>query len=266
MESHQNRKAASIDSMDSYQSNFSNTYFETTHNVKGRERKAITIVKVLHDFIGHNLKGLNLLDFGCSTGIIAHYLSSYFREVTGFDIDIPAINFAKKNFNKENLNFIVGKSGDTEFADQHFDVVICTHIYEHVPDARRLMRQIHRLLKPGGVCYFTAGNRLSIMEPHYNLPFLSIIPVPLAHAYLKVMNKGEHYHERHLTFWGLRELVRNFKLIDYTNKIIADPIKFSFEYMLKPGSKKHNLAQFIIKNMYWLSPDYIWLLQKKLIN
>ena len=51
------------------------------------------------------------------------------------------------------------------FGEASFDVVNCTHIYEHVPDAARLMDEIFRVLRPGGICFFSAGNRLSYMSP-----------------------------------------------------------------------------------------------------
>ena len=94
-------------------------------------------------------------------------------------------------------------------------MVVCAHVYEHVPDARRLMAEIWRLLRPGGVCYFAAGNRLSIMEPHYRLPFLSWLPPSAADRYLRVTGKGNSYYERHATLWGLKRLTRDFTVIDY---------------------------------------------------
>lgn len=36
------------------------------------------------------------------------------------------------------------------FSDDHFDLIICNHVLEHVPDDRAAMRSIYRVLKPGG--------------------------------------------------------------------------------------------------------------------
>ena len=88
------------------------------------------------------------------------------------------------------------------FGDESFDIVICSHVYEHVPDPERMFDQIHRVLKPGGVCYFSAGNRLMWNEPHYDLPLLSVLPRPLAHLYIRLAGKADRYHEKHLTYWG----------------------------------------------------------------
>lgn len=148
------------------------------------------------------------------------------------------------------------------FLHNMFDVVICAHVYEHVLDADRLMKEIRRVLRPGGVCYFAAGNRLNIREPHYNLPFLSMVPKRLAHVYLKISGKGEVYHEKHLTYWGLKRLVHEFERIDYTEKIVADTEFFHTDYTIKPGTNRARLAKFIARYAYWLCPGYIWLLRK----
>lgn len=39
---------------------------------------------------------------------------------------------------------------DIQFADDTFDAVVCNHVLEHVPDDRRAMSEIHRVLRPGG--------------------------------------------------------------------------------------------------------------------
>jgi SAM-dependent methyltransferase len=148
------------------------------------------------------------------------------------------------------------------FLDKKFDIVICAHVYEHVPDAKKLLEEIFRVLKPGGVCYFAAGNRLMWNEPHYNLPLLSVLPRPLAHLYIRLAGKANYYHEKHLSYWGLRSLVKDYNCQDYTVRIVKDPAKFHIDYMLVPGSLKAKIARIILSNFYWLSPGYIWLLSK----
>lgn len=101
------------------------------------------------------------------------------------------------------------------------------------------------------------------MEPHYRLPFLSIVPPPLAHKYLWILGRGSHYDERRLTLLGLNRLVGDFKLVDYTEKIVADPRMFHAQYMIRPGSAAQRFALILIKHCYWLMPGYVWLLVKK---
>jgi SAM-dependent methyltransferase len=235
---------------------------EEMYNRQGRERKAKTMVSVLQDYFNIELKSLTLLDVGSSTGLIANHLAMYFSEVIGIDIDRPAVEFAKANHKKDNLVFIQSDSLKIDMPDSYFDVVICAQVYEHVPNAAMMMAEIYRILKPGGVCYFAAGNRLKIIEPHYHLPFLSVIPRPLSHIYIRWADRGKFYYEKHLSYWGLRRLVHKFEVIDYTRTIIENPHRFSADYMLKFGAVKTSLAGLIVKYAFWLCPGYIWLLKK----
>jgi 2-polyprenyl-3-methyl-5-hydroxy-6-metoxy-1,4-benzoquinol methylase len=246
-----------------YQHDFSSLHGDSMYDKEARERKANTMIRVLsHNFGEENIAQMSLLDVGSSTGIIDNYLSRAFAEVTGIDIDTRAVEHAKKAFANESLHFCTGDAMSLDFPENSFDVVICSQIYEHVPDARQMMDQIFRVLKPEGVCYFAAGNRLSIEEHHYKLPFLSVIPRPLGHLYLRMTGKGTYYYEKHLSYWGLQSLVASFDIIDYTGKVINDPEGFDVAYMLEPGSRKQKLAQFIVQRLYWLCPGYIWLLKK----
>jgi ubiquinone/menaquinone biosynthesis C-methylase UbiE len=209
-----------------YQRRFSEKYPQAVYNHEARERKAKTILAVLRDFFETDFRSFSILDVGCSTGIIANYFSDYFGAVVGFDIDDSAIQYARENFTKDNIEFNIGDAMDIRYPKNSFDVVICAQVYEHVPDTDKLMAEIHRVLKPGGVCYFSAGNRLAVKEPHYNLPFLSVMPKYFADRYIKITGKGTSYYEKHLSYWGLKRLIRNFEQIDYTKRIIENPELF----------------------------------------
>lgn len=245
-----------------YQNNFSDMHRDALYDKAGKERKANTIVLVLKDFFGDGLDKLKVLDIGASTGIIGNYLSNQFGSVLGIDIDQKAIDYANENANNPNLRFELGDAMALDIADDTFDVVICAHIYEHVPDSAIMMREIFRVLKPGGVCYFVAGNRFNYREQHYDLPLLSVIPRPLAHIYLRLAGKGSYYYEKHLSYWGLKWLAKDFLIHDYTKKSVMDPAKYGIDYMLAVDSAKYRLARFIADYAYFLFPTYIWLLQK----
>jgi 2-polyprenyl-3-methyl-5-hydroxy-6-metoxy-1,4-benzoquinol methylase len=227
-------------------------------------RKAEKILSVLEDFYGgpNSLSALTLLDLGCSAGLITRMYSERFLRTVGIDIDIPAVEYAAKNFSSEKLEFVVGDAMNTGFSSGSFDVVTCTHVYEHVPDSSRLMEEIHRILKQGGICHFTAQNRMAVMEPHYGLPFLSMLPKSMAHWYLRILGKGDLYYENHLSLGGLRRLVAEFECHDYTAEIIRDPVQYHATEMLTPGSLKQKIALGVTQTLYFLCPTYVWILKK----
>jgi 2-polyprenyl-3-methyl-5-hydroxy-6-metoxy-1,4-benzoquinol methylase len=230
--------------------------------VAGRERKAKTIIAVLEQYAQEPLAALCLLNIGGSVGIIDNYLADHFSLVVSIDIDESAIDQARSKFQKSNLTFEFGDAMGLQYADNTFDVVICSQVYEHVPSPEKMMDEIFRVIVPGGVCYFAASNRLRWNEPHYNLPLLSVIPRPLAHFYIRLAGKANHYHELHYSYWGLKHLVRRFHIHDFTKAVICDPPKYHVDYMLKPGSAKSAIARWISTRLPWLSPGYIWLLEK----
>lgn len=232
------------------------------YNEEGRLLKARKVVAILEDFLGQT-DLLSILDVSCSTGIISHYFSKHFRKVTGIDIDEKAVSFAISNNSDSDIEFHVMDALNTTFPDNSFDVVVCNQMYEHVPDAGKLMEEIYRILVPGGVCYFGATNRLKVIETHYGrLPFLSYFPKPLANLYLKAIGRGTYYYENLHTCWTLKKLCKKFEIIDYTSKVVSQPEQFGITDMVAPGSLQQRLALRMLKHTYWLSPGYIWLLRK----
>jgi ubiquinone/menaquinone biosynthesis C-methylase UbiE len=244
-----------------YQYNYS-ALKPSVFNIEQRERKAHTVVKVCQDFLPHTeLSTLALLDVGSSSGIIDNYLADFFGSVSGIDIDEPAMDHARDTFKKPNLHFAQGDAMQLQHGDCSIDVVVCSHVYEHVPDARRMFDEILRVLKPGGFCYFSGNNRLMIMEPHHKLPFLSLLPRFIAHAYMRLAGKGDFYHEKHVSYWALKNLCNAFQIFDYSGKVIAEPDDFGAGYMLQKGSLKHRVATIVARYAKWATP-HIWILQK----
>lgn len=247
--------------MKGLQYGFSSAYADAAFSIAGRERKARKVLAILEDAIGP-LVGKSLLDIGCSAGIMTRLFAPSFASVVGTDIDIPALERARVSDCSSMVSWLAADSQRLPFSDEAFDVVNCTHIYEHVPDANLLMSEIHRVLRPNGVCFFSAGNRLSYMEPHYRLPLLSVLPKFLAHLYLRLLQRGEHYYETHLSYWGLRKLVRHFVIEDYTLRVVANPQKYFAEDMVPPGSSKQLWIIRLLRVAIWICPTYLWVLRK----
>ncbi len=150
------------------------------------------------------------VDVGCSGGLFTSALAPRFTSVAGIDIDPHAIAVASNENPADNLTYLLADSQELPFPDGSVDLIICNHVYEHVPDAAVLFDEIWRVLKPSGICYLGAASRLIPVEPHYHLPFLSWLPKPLAHRYMRVTGKGEYYYEKLRTYWGIRRLTSKF--------------------------------------------------------
>src|SRR5258708_4206590 len=139
------------------------------------------------------------------------------------------------------------------FKDNLFDVVICTHVYEHVPSPKKLFNEIYRVLKPGGVCYLAAQNKLWPLEAHHNLLFLSYLPKQLADFYIRIFTKKKEYYEHPMTYWQLHEALKKFTIHEYTSKILLNPKRFGYD--------NQSIGAFnqIFK---YFTPTLFWLLEK----
>ena len=246
------------------QNNFSKSYSQM-YQKEIRILKAKKALAVIKDFASETDE-LYLLDIGCSTGIMTNQYSKVFKSTLGIDIDKSAIEFAKKNFQDQATEFKQSSHDDTTLGRNKFDVVICTHVYEHVISPEELVKSIYRILKPGGICYFVAGNRHKIIEPHFKIPFLSFFPNRFANYYLKLFKRDGEYYQKHLSFKKLKELVNQFTIHDYTLKTIKNHSKYFSEDLVKNGSFLQKIYLTIGKVFYFLIPTYIWILKKENIS
>lgn len=244
-----------------YQHGFSLQHPEV-FDVESRTRKAKAALAVLHDVFGPSLDALRLLNVGASSGAMDAVFASEFGSVLGIDIDHNAIAHAQRNYAGERLQFLVADALNVPCAAASFDVIVCSQIYEHVPDQPALFREMYRLLSPGGVCYFAATNRLVVIEPHYRLPFLSWLPRSLANAYLRVLGRADSYYERMHTLPTLRRLTAAFEVVDYTERMLAEPQAYEIDNLVRAGTLKQKVSLFIARRLPWICPGYIWILRK----
>ena len=223
------------------------------YHKKSRELKALRITKTLTDFFGKDkIKSLKILDVGASTGIIDSILAKNFKEVVGTDIDKDAIKFAQKSFKRKNLKFKVDDAMKLSFKENSFDVVICTHVYEHVPSPKKLFTEIYRVLKPGGVCYLAAQNKLWPLEAHHNLPFLSYLPKKAANFYIQIFTDKKEYYEHPMSYWQLNQLLKKYKIHEYTSKILSNPKKFGYENIKFSLWPESSVLKYFTPTLFWL--------------
>lgn len=236
------------------------------HNVfdkNDRKRVATQIYVTICDFLKKgNTKNLTCLDIGCSTGIISDFLSRYFKRVHGIEIDPHAIELAKKHFKKKNLSFSVGSAMDLNFKSNSLDVIICSEIYSYVDNPQKLMKEIFKILKPGGICYFTGDNLLFPIESQYKVPFLLYAPDLIAKRILKLLGHKNYYLGHYKTYWGLKKLCKDFIIHDYTTKILQDPEKYKFIRLYKYKKFTRAVPHYVISTLIPFMPTFVWILEK----
>lgn len=225
-------------------------------NEDGRRQKAKKIVLVSEHFLGSDdLAGVRALDIGCSTGFVSDELSLAGADVTGIDIDEPGLAKATARFG-DRISFVKAAGDDIPFPDDSFDLVVLNHIYEHVVDPDAIMSEIRRVLRPDGIVYMGLVNKFGLIEPHYNLPFLSWVPKSLAHRYIRATGRADTYYETFKTRSGLLRMCQGLTVWDYTYTVLTDSKRFNAQDVV-PGPLA-SLPGAAWKLITPVIPTFVW--------
>src|SRR5689334_8965449 len=99
-----------------------------------------------------NAGGLKVLEIGCGLGTDGAQFAKAGADYIGVDLTDAAIELARKRFELSGLKgrFQVADAEHLEFPNGSFDVVYSHGVLHHTPDINAAVREIHRVLKPGG--------------------------------------------------------------------------------------------------------------------
>jgi ubiquinone/menaquinone biosynthesis C-methylase UbiE len=104
----------------------------------------------------HLKSNQRLLDIGCGPATITLGLAQIVSpgEVVGIDMAESQLNLARQNANQnqvQNIQFVSGSIYQLPFGDDEFDVVFSHAVFEHLKAPVAALREIYRVLKPGGL-------------------------------------------------------------------------------------------------------------------
>ena len=172
--------------------------------------------------------GDRVLDLGCGEG--RHVISVYLEQAVdavGVDLSLADLVTTREKFDELVGEQIPGKSFGLSsanalalpFADNSFDKVICSEVLEHIPDYRAALREIDRVLKPGGLFCASVPRRW----PEKICWAFSAAYHKVPGGHLRIFRSGElreqiedlgmrHYHRHwahalHVPFWWLKCLL-----------------------------------------------------------
>ncbi len=157
---------------------------------------------LLNEFEAYRSAG-KLLDIGCGFGFFLETAKQQKWEVTGVEITDTAV----KACTSKGLRMHHGTLETAHFQDAVFDVIVLIETIEHVIEPEKLIKEIYRVLRPGGLVYlstpnFNAINRYRLKEKY------DVIQYPL-----------------HLTYFTPRTLKRFFEQNGFkTQKISSSGI------------------------------------------
>ena len=142
------------------------------------------------------LAGKRVLDVGCGGGLAAEGMTQRGAFVTGIDLGPTAIEVAQLHALESRIDVTyVCESVEAHAAQhaQHYDVVTCLEMLEHVPDPASIVQSIALLLKSGGQAVLSTFHRnpksyvLGVLAAEYAL---NLVPRG-THNYMKFIRPSE---------------------------------------------------------------------------
>ena len=109
-----------------------------------------------------SLAGKKVLDVGCGGGILSEAMAQRGAYVTGIDMGEAPLNIAKLHALESGISVKYQQIPVEQLAEEmpaSFDVVTCLEMLEHVPDPASIIQACYKLVKPGGMVFFSTINR-----------------------------------------------------------------------------------------------------------
>ena len=209
-----------------------------------RNSKAIKIQKIIASERGFRQQDF-ILEIGTGSGGIAAYFAAQ-----NIQFNVQTVDVVDSRVSKEGYQFQLVNGTTLPFEDESFDVVITNHVIEHVGESDAQLHhlcEIKRVLKKDGVSYLAVPNRWMLVEPHYQLIFLSWLPKKYRSKYLKKMRNIDFYD---CEPFEKKQLENLFDIVDfsYQNQTIQ-----ALKILLQDERENHKFLYY----MFLFIPDFV---------
>jgi 2-polyprenyl-3-methyl-5-hydroxy-6-metoxy-1,4-benzoquinol methylase len=159
------------------------------------------------------VKDMRTLDIACGSGYgTAMLCAAGAKSVTGIDISGDAVDYAMSRYQAPDLKYMLGDAQAIPLPDGSMDTVVSYETIEHVPDWRVFLKEVRRVLRPGGTFLVSTPN-------------------------ITVTSYGQHppYNPHHLKEFTPEEFVRvlegPFKSVELFSQLLANRFKVKCRYL-----------------------------------
>ncbi len=183
------------------------SYYEKYHELeKGhwwfRARKEILEDLLQRDILPRLRENPKILNAGAATGVSSLMLSEY-GALTSLELDQSSCDFMKEEYD---LDVVCSGLEKTPFPDKHFDLICAFDVIEHIKDHEQSVKEMKRILKPGGKIFLTVPAFQFLWSDHDEI----------------------NHHFRRYTLKNIRALIKKEELeiqrSSYFNTILFPPI------------------------------------------
>lgn len=204
-------------------------------------------------------KPISILEIGCGDGGNLLPFARQGHEVVGIDISSNRIKDAACFFAKENVDaqFICADVLKFDGYENHFDLVICHDVIEHIANKQGILNRIECFMKPTGILFmafpawqmpFGGHQQISHNRLLSKLPYIHLFPTPLYERLLSFAREKEDCIRELLSIKSTRITIEYFeKLISKTSLDIVDRRFYLINphYEVKFGIRPRVLSKFV---------------------
>lgn len=131
---------------------------------------------------GGEIAGRRILEVSCGMGgtLVALAQAGAATLATEFNPDYCAIALQRGQRYGLELPILNAVGERLPLADNSFDLAICWDVIEHVQNPEAVLRELRRVVRPGGRVLLTIINRFAWRDPHYHIRGINWLPRPFA--------------------------------------------------------------------------------------
>jgi 2-polyprenyl-6-hydroxyphenyl methylase/3-demethylubiquinone-9 3-methyltransferase len=168
----------------------------------------IAYSKKIIDRLKMDPEGKYALEVGCGGGILCEEIAGTGFNTTGIDPSEQSLITASKHAAESGLkiSYIKGTGESLPFRDGIFDIVFCCDVLEHVQDLPKVISEISRVLKPGGVFIYDTFNRTCLSR---------LVAIKVMQEWKRWAIMPPHLHE-----WEMFIKPEEIKLLLHENHLI----------------------------------------------
>ena len=108
----------------------------------------------------HLAPGMRVLELGCGTGYFTRELARSGAEIVALDVSPELLEIARANCSAPNVRYEIQNAYDLSYSDAVFESVVGSSVLHHL-EIQDALREIYRVLRPGGTICFTEPNMLN---------------------------------------------------------------------------------------------------------
>ncbi len=210
--------------------------YDTKRSSDIRDREVFAReVSIVQNYVQNAPKG-PLLDIACGTGRVFPYYGN--REIHGIDISKDMLQIAQKRVPKAKLS--VASATEIPYPDNHFSVAITSRFICHTPEYAQVIREMARVVKPGG----------SVIIDFFNLHSFTVFPT-MTRLWRKKLR-----HFNLMSYFAIKRIARENNLVikEVKSKAFFPPRMFS-QSMYKHVSRMN--TQMAKALPYFSNPMYV---------